>query len=191
MKIHGCDISKWQKDAPHGFDFTVIRATHGNMIDPVAEHHYRNADGLKGFYSFAKTNQNWLTCAKLFVRYVSRLTGGNEPVFLALDIEGTDAKRANAREWVRNWLAYIIRVTGIKPLLYVQSSLIPQYAEIMNNLDVGLWVAHWGVSKPRTTPLKTWAMWQYSDSKGKLDVDYFNGTKEQLRKYMGKVKDIG
>ena len=187
--LKGCDISKWQKVTPLGHDFYVIRASCGLNADMSAGQHFHTIrDKPAGFYHYAKTNTDWLRSAQTFLRLVNQHTGGVYPVFLALDIESVDANRTNAVEWVTNWLAFVIRATGIHPLVYTSSSLVPKFAPTLISLNCGLWVAHWGVKKPKIAPLTTWAMWQYSDSKGKLDLDYFNGNLAQLKKYMGKVK---
>lgn len=185
--LKGIDISKWNRNPPVCVDFAVIRATHGVAVDKYAKTWAGvYADKLIGFYHFAKTNYDWLASAKKFIETVKASAGGAS-CFLALDIEGIDANRPNAVKWVRNWLSYVIRTTGIKPLLYTNSANITKFSEVMKDLDVGLWVAHWDVKKPKIEPLKTWAMWQYSTSNNTLDLDYFNGSKEQLKKYMGKV----
>ena len=183
--LKGIDVSKWQATTPNGYDFVIARATHGITKDNKFVKHISNTTTpLIGAYHFAKTNYEWLPCARQFLAVCHSI---DKPLLLALDIEGVDATRTGARNWVRNWLTYVIRMTGIHPVVYLQSSLIPKYADILKELDCGLWVAHWGVKTPKITPLATWALWQYSDTHGKLDVDYFNGGTEQFKKYMGKV----
>lgn len=181
--LKGCDISKWQNEVPKNFDFVIMRATYGANIDSKFKQHLKNCDNeLVGAYCYARTNKDWLQCAKTFIDVVKDDSRFGKSMILALDIEGADATRKNSIEWCVNWLMYVFRETGIKPIVYIQSSLTNKFKQL-SDLDFGLWVAHWNVKKPSFKGWNIWTMWQYSDSKGKLDLDFFNGKKEQFLRY--------
>ena len=182
--LNGCDISKWQKDVPDNMDFVICRAAYGKTIDSKF---YSHMDKLKnklvGAYLYAKTNEDPIECADVFIDIVNKCEQFGRTMILALDIEGTDAKRCNAVNWCSTWIKRVIEKTGIKPVLYIQSSMTNKFSEL-SKLDCGLWLAHWtSYSKIKHRGWKNWCLWQYSDSNGKLDLDKFNGTKEQYLKY--------
>lgn len=182
--LKGCDISKWQKEVPKNQDFVICRATYGTSIDSKFFEHLKNCKNeLVGAYAYARTNKNWKQCADVFINAVKKDSRFQKSMILALDIEGADATRKNSFEWCLNFLTYVKRQTGINPVVYVQSSLCFKYKEL-ERYNFGLWVAHWTKNKrPTFLGWKFWTLWQYSDSNGKLDLDYFNGTKEQFLKY--------
>lgn len=186
--LNGIDVSKWNTNPIYkGNEFVMARASCGKTYDRMFLTHIANATKngcLVGAYHFAKTNNDWLIDATTFLAQCEKTGLLGTELVLSLDIEGADATRKNSVDWVENWLTYVIRKTGVKPLVYLQSSLVSKYANVLKKLDCGLWVAHWTKSaKPTTKPINTWTMWQYSDSKGKLDLDKFNGTKEAFIKY--------
>lgn len=191
--LKGIDISKWQLKVPEGYDFIICRASYGKSKDSRFIKHIVEAKKkgykLLGAYHYAKTNQSYIDNANTFLSQVEQFAEIGTNILLALDIEGADLKRTNAVQWCINWLSYVEQKTGIKPVLYVQSSQCLKFKKVAD-LGYGLWVAHWNVKQPKIVGWKFWALWQYSDSKGKLDLDYFNGTAEQYLKYCEGVKRL-
>jgi GH25 family lysozyme M1 (1,4-beta-N-acetylmuramidase) len=58
--------------------------------------------------------------------------------------------------------------------------------------EVDLWIANYGVTNPTIKGWKAWRFWQYTNKahgrdygveSADLDLDYFNGTEDELRIY--------
>lgn len=187
--LNGCDVSEWQSAGSilyGNYDFAIIRSSYGLSADSECASHVkkvRAAGKLFGFYHYAHPEINAAEKeAKFFVSIVRPYLG---QCILALDYEG---KALNVGpKWARQWLDTVYDLTGVRPLIYLQGSAVKDYQEVLDS-DYGLWVAHWGVSSPSYKPWPFWAIWQYSDSNGKLDVDYFNGTEETWKKYTAQKK---
>lgn len=204
--LNGIDVSNWQNTSdynPKDWDFIIIKASEGvNWKDPMLDRHYDNINGscngqpnsniLYGFYHYARpeTGNSAVDEAKSFLNFVGHHAGN---ALFALDWE-YEALKYDPK-WAKQWLDYVYSQTGVKPLLYIQQSEANtfKYNEIVN-ADYGLWVAQYdkknASSTVRTQPGHTiwpvWAMWQYAESP--FDKNYFNGTKEQFRKYCEKQK---
>lgn len=186
--LKGNDVSHWQTKTPTNVDFIIAKASEGiSNKDSKCLSHLSKAkkSGIElfGIYHYARTNTDWKKNADNFLSVCEKIETIGSNVLLALDIEGIDANRKNAVEWCKNWLLYVERKTGIKPLVYTSKSNTKKFEELAK-LDFGLWVAHWTKNKkPTFEGWKIWALWQYSDGNGVLDYDYFNGTKKQFLKY--------
>lgn len=192
----GVDISSWQSPGAvnyNQYDFVIIKASEGkNSKDPGLDRHLSGLFGTSdptpqkdkcyGFYHYARPDLGNTPEqeAKSFLSYIGGQVGN---CIMALDWEGDSLKYSP--EWAKGWLDYVYKQTGIKPLLYIQASQakLSKYSTIAK-ADYGLWVAHWGVTTPAYSNWANWAIWQYRGSP--LDLDYFNGTKEQWWKYCGR-----
>ena len=92
---------------------------------------------------------------------------------------------------IKIWLEMVEKHCGRKPLLYVSQHFINQYLqdapEFIKEHDV--WVARYGVCRPYVHL----QYWQLScDGKvngivGDIDINVFNGTKEQFNDYKKEV----
>lgn len=192
--LKGIDISKYQKNLNKDYilsqDFVIIKASEGKTYkDPMLDSFYDLIHGandgkpdsnkLYGFYHYARPeNNDPIDEAKNFLKLVGHHAG---EAMYCLDWEGT--AHSYPAEWAREWLDYVKSETGVKPLIYLSGSYTSKY-KIVSDGDYGLWVAQWGVSKPKTGTWPFWAMWQYKvDRDINCDQDYFNGTFEQFKKY--------
>lgn len=187
--LTGCDVSLWQATTQikGTNDFCIVKASEGNTIkDPKFHQHLDRCKfvniGLVGAYHYAHTADKPEEDAALFLHQIHTRAELGENMILALDLEGEDLARANSLEWSRRWLDIVYADTGIKPLLYTSASYTKKMGIIVEG-DYGLWVAHWNVKKPSTGAWPFWAVWQYTVENNALDLDYFNGTKEQYLKY--------
>ena len=192
--LRGIDISHYQKNLDSkiitGADFVIMKASEGKSFkDPRLDKFYNlihgSDDGLPdsnklyGFYHYARPEKNDpIPEAKQFVKLVRHHAG---EAMYCLDWEGVATKYPV--EWILEWMSYVENETGVKPLLYVSESQVKKYQKVAER-DYGLWVAKWSTRKPNIKPWKIWALWQYTvDHKLNLDMDYFNGTAEQFKKY--------
>jgi len=189
-RLSGCDVSEFQDpDAMDfsKFDFVMIRASYGLSTDDECAFHakkVKSAGKLIGFYHYAHPERNSVESeAQHFASIVRPYLG---KCILALDYEGKALQVGP--KWAREWLDRVYELTGVKPVIYIQASAVGSYKTVLDG-DYGLWIAHWGVDTPTIYPWSFWALWQYSDSNGKLDVDYFNGSRGTWLKYAAQKED--
>ncbi len=77
--------------------------------------------------------------------------------------------------------------------VYLRPSIIKYLAPIPDwMLELPLWIAHWQVNDPNHYPWSEWKFWQYVGDvgivpgiKGGCDLNYFNGTVDDFRKFIG------
>lgn len=186
----GCDISRWNGGSAvrkvltrrEDVEFFICKATEGktyrddkfykNIVDAIGW------NKLIGAYHYARPeNGNKPEDeAANFVNAVRKYVGN---ILMALDWEGEALK--HDAEWALKWCNAVKDMTGVKPLLYVQETALPQMSKAFYEADYGLWVAKWSNSAPTTGAWPFWAIWQYNNSP--FDLDKFNGDKEQFLKY--------
>jgi GH25 family lysozyme M1 (1,4-beta-N-acetylmuramidase) len=192
--IYGADVShfqqfpNWPQVKASGRDFAVLKATEGvGYVDAsfAANRKAAHAAGLiVGLYHFARAGDPAAEAA-YFVRTVGTLQPGE---FLVLDWE---VPGANPPAWCRQWLDAVYAATGVRPLIYMNSTAMNASNWSTVAADTGLWLARYDGST--TQPSVSWwaaaAMKQYSSSgtvpgiAGPCDVDVFFGTTQQLLAY--------
>lgn len=194
MTVLGLDLSHFQ-GAPDfaqvkgsGRSFVVHKATEGtSYLDPMLARNRKAAHDaglIVGLYHFARAG-NPATEAAWFVHSIGTLQPGE---FLVLDWE---VPAADPVGWCRAWLAAVTAATGVKPLIYMNSSAMNGSNWTPLTSDFGLWLARYDNSQAQ--PAVQWwpaaAMKQYSDKgavpgvSGPCDVDVFYGTTAQLLAY--------
>jgi lysozyme len=194
--LHGIDIASHQSNLINSNprwltdynDFVVIKATEGVNYYFSEFNKYANmcrATGTPyGLYHYARAEKNTAIAeAMYFLSHCSK----NRDAFYALDVEGESLKNDNIDEWCRIWLDTVYRLTGIRPLLYASRAEVHRFKKVQEG-NYGLWVADCGTKKVGDiSPWKFWAMWQYHVNRElNLDMNMFNGSEEQLRKYCGR-----
>lgn len=197
MRIKGIDISHHNallvgKELLDQQDFVIMKATEGvTYTDPCLSRYYNMLHGSTegrpdkekcyGFYHYARPEKYLPTAeAEHFLNKVGHHAG--EAMFI-LDWE--QQALTQPAEKARAWMDYVYAKTGVKPLLYVQASELKKM-KIVQEGGYGLWVAQWHslLIQPTKKPWSVWALWQYKvDRTLNLDLDVFNGSKEQFKKY--------
>lgn len=185
--LKGCDLSHWNKDnvITKEFDFVICKASEGtNYKDSTFNSKLDRCNdlgiNLVGAYHYAKTNQSVKGNVNNFLSAISNRKEFKKSMILALDIEGEDVNRANAWQWCLEWCNLVYELTGIRPIIYTSASQTKHMSRLLEN-NFGLWVAHWNVNKPTFNTYPFYAVWQYTNRP--IDLDVFNGTKEQFLKY--------
>lgn len=193
--LQGCDLSHWDAGRykgilmDEGTQFAIIKATEGKtsfdrycdiLYNFFTSVHDRRGtaqeDRLYGFYHYAHPELNKPEEeARNFLYRVGHHAG---KAMFCLDWEGA-AWKCSPR-WARSWLDYVYRETGVKPLLYTSSSYLGNQGVVAEG-DYGLWVAAYRKQKPKVTPWKFAAMWQYTSTP--YDHDIFYGSADTWRKY--------
>ena len=189
------DVSNWQRGeidlsrlAKLGYDGVMMKATEGKTFkDKSLDYFYDqlhgrrdgkpDAEKLYGFYHYARPD-NGNSPEEEAENFLDKVGHHVGYAMYALDWEGKALDYPI--EWAIEWLDYVYKKTGVKPLLYVQGNQTPYLQKVLNR-DYGLWVAHYRVKKPNTGVYHFYAMWQYTDKP--IDKNYFNGDETTWRKY--------
>lgn len=190
MSMHGTDQSKWQPDQITEGDFILLKATEGvGYVDPTCDAKYqlnKNADKLLGVYHHARPDLGNTPEAEAQF-FVDSIRGYIGEAILALDWESENKWDVN---WAKRWLDEVNRLTNIKPLIYMSSSVTFAYdwSSVVAG-DYGLWVANYGNddgSNHGCPDVGYWgvvAMHQYTSNP--LDKDEFFGDANAWRAYAG------
>lgn len=172
-------------------DFVIMKATEGIRFKdnklPVYMNVLRN-DMLYGFYHFARPDlgNDPEDEALHFVSYINKYISDRS--ILALDVEAGALSVKNLDAWVSTWAQVVDIETGILPMIYISTSETKKL-KATAALGCGLWAAKWGnkPTKKQIEPWDFWALWQFSNngnfSGQRVDLDQFNGTREQYMKY--------
>ena len=161
-------------------DFVIMKATEGKTyVDPCLDDYLQQlaSDQLYGFYHFARPERNR---AKDEAKHFCDTIGSyGESAILVLDWEAQAVSQPI--EWALEWMQYVEKVYGKKPLIYCSSWYTKKLKPLLENNN-GLWVAHYTNKKqPTVYTYPTYAIWQYSSEP--YDKDVFNGTRKQWLKY--------
>lgn len=199
--LKGIDISHHNKNmkdlkAINDFDFVIMKASEGVTFQDSARKQFMMAldpDRLFGFYHFARPeNGNSARGEAMNFIYAISQYLDRRPL-LALDVEAGALRFSDLDNWVEAWVKTVYEYTGVKPLIYCSEAECKRFKKAAD-FGCGLWVAKWSNNKPKKiTPFKLWAIWQYSDSgicsAVRTDMNYFNGSADQFRKYCEVVRN--
>lgn len=212
--VNGIDVSHWQGTINWsqvynaGYRFAFVKASSGDseppqIIDDQFDQNMvggHNAGILMGAYHFAYPEYNSATAeAQFFVSVVGdyMTEGYLRPV---LDLEDdVDSNSYPSRmgktalsAWVNEFMITVQNLTGVEPLLYVNSNYANNYLDDSTN-QYDLWIAHWTYN-PNTSPntgiWTNWDFWQYSDQgsiagiSGNVDLDLFKGDISRLNTFL-------
>ena len=191
MGLNCCDVSNWQAvGAADGFDGVIIKATEGTgYVDPKCDAHYQRAKEhckLLGVYHYARPDLG--TTAEDEAQYfVDNIKGYIKEAILVLDWESANKWDVN---WAKRWLDKVYQLTGVKPLIYMSSSVTFAYDwSSVVAADYGLWVANYGNNDgsdhgcPEVGYWGVVAMHQYTSNP--IDKDNFFGDANAWKAYAG------
>ena len=207
--LKGIDVSGWQPgniNAAVNYDFSIVKATGGvSFVSRTCDQQVRDAQRrgkLVGVYHFANDDHK-ASSAEAEARHFARHTVGYQDgkTIFVLDFE-QQALPLGA-SWARRFMDEFKRITGIKPLIYLQGSeaVKPAYDTIVK-ADYGLWLAHWTMNRRvdghQTPPAASSGRWpfaaihQYTSQGrlpgygGDLDLNVFHGDGVAWMKYAAK-----
>ena len=108
-----------------------------------------------------------------------------------LDLEGDGgASPEQVASGALAWVNTVEKATGRKPFLYTTASFFAKIGNPKGFEECPLWVAEYGVTKPKLPAAWTlYTIWQYSQNgsvsgvTGDVDMDNFNGSAETLEKF--------
>ena len=195
--LNGIDISHhnfYMKDLHdlNHMDFVIMKATEGVRFKDNKMPVYMNVlndDMLYGFYHFARPDlgNDPEDEALNFINYIRKYISNRS--ILALDVEAEALKVPNLDAWCATWAQIVDIETGILPMIYCSAAETKKF-KATAALGCGLWCAKWSTKPPtkkQLEPWEFWAIWQHTDqglfSGLRVDLDLFNGSREQYMKY--------
>lgn len=210
--IKGCDISHFNHPFPWGslskdIKFVFCKASEGAVYkDPYFNEywqHLKATDLKRGAYHFFKPN---VSAEEQVDNFLSLGMDFSKPCVLppVLDIEQQADNGLNGYmrkhpsqiiDMISEWFELVKERTGRDGILYSNKSFFPEYLANHSWPNNGLWIAAYQKPLPGL-PIgyKDWQFWQFSqygnlngvggntNKDGSLDLNYFNGTMEQLNK---------
>jgi lysozyme len=198
--LSGIDVShhngsvNWAKVKAAGVDFAFAKATEGtHFTDSKFADNWQAmkvAGIIRGAYHYLRALQDATDQAHRFLQVAAIDAGDLPPV---LDIERTFNTSASSAEFIQSaktWLNVVRAQIGRTPIIYTAPSfwnrrMSDEFGEFP------LWVANYEVNTP-TIPKgwNSWCFWQHTDKgqvngvSGNVDLDKFNGTRDQLQAFI-------
>ncbi|MCM1261295.1 MAG: glycoside hydrolase family 25 protein [Butyrivibrio sp.] len=200
--VRGIDVSHyqgdidWEKIESQGVNFAFIKATEGSShVDECFSDNWQEASKTNimiGAYHFFSFDSDAKTQAELFINTVGDLKGKITPV---IDIEYYGDKNENPPdkeqtvEHIRKMLLILEEEYGTKPIIYTTYKVYKRYIKEEFE-DYPLWIRN--VYYPPFVDMgNRWTLWQYTDTEQLdgyngdeeyIDMNVFNGSKEELEK---------
>jgi lysozyme len=202
-QVKGIDVSHnnnaidWKTIAATGITFAFTKASEGaSFRDPQFNANYaaiKSNGMIRGSYHFFHPNTDAGAQAANFLKLVQALGPGDLPP--VLDIEVNDnCNSAVIIKGVQLWLDTVGAALHCQPIIYTSASFwngnlggTDQFA------DHRLWVAHYTTSPQPNIPtgFPDYSIWQFTEQGqisgigGKVDLNRFNGTLDDLRELAG------
>ncbi len=199
------DLSHWDPASNFalikatGIQACFFKATEGlTNRDTTFDSHWFNckkAGIIRGAYHFFHPSMNAKKQAAHFVEMVHKFEDDDLPP--VLDLETMDGMSAsNVWGSVATFLDEMKRLTGRLPIIYGSPYFINDLGHAAIIGKYPLWVAHYQTSAPMVPDAwPTWDFWQYTETgkipgvkSGAVDVNYFNGNLDQLKKFIAGTK---
>lgn len=170
MRVDGVDISHWQDGELNlaaakraGVKFVYHKATDGKAVidENYSERRMQaKAAGLPfGAYHFAQPAKGTaLAEAKHFIATAKPVAGDLRP---ALDLERNEhaLSRADLTTWVKTFVGYVLKQTGVVPVIYTSYDLDDNFGAL-------LWQPRYNNMNTPPVPAKPWTrvdIWQFSN----------------------------
>jgi lysozyme len=181
--IKGFDCSdnndiNWQTLSPD-FQFVLVKKSEGagytDKDYAYRSEHLPVTDLAVGYYHFMKPGDS---VQSQLDNYFNGLTENDLPPILDAEVPGITPTMVTA------WLAGAQQKSGRKPILYCDPGFYKDNLQ-STQFDCHYWIAAWQPEPPHIP----WTIWQYSqygtqqgaETGGDLDLDYFDGTVEELK----------
>ncbi len=197
----GVDISHhngkidWAKLKAAGIEFVFIKASEGGTYqDPTFRRNWnaaKQAGILRGAYHFFRPGISVKAQVDNFVAAVKNLEPGDLPPVLDAENpvlwEGLSPKAST--NLCLAWMEAVEKQLGLKPIVYAGFYFIRDTLGADARLaPYPLWLAQYRKNAPNVPkPYSTWTFWQFTETgkidgiTGNVDLNYFNGTVEQLK----------
>lgn len=194
--VKGIDVSAyqglidWAAARADGVEYAFIRASDGAAyLDAQFDRNWdaARAQGiLRGAYQFFRPDQDPIAQADLLLAKIASSPGDLPPVIDVEDAGGLDPDAVAAA--VRAWIDRVRPVIGREPIIYTGFYFWRDQVGAADMIASPLWHAQYTTAEcPNIAPpWPDWAFWQYTATGavagvvGDVDVDRFNGTREDL-----------
>jgi lysozyme len=199
----GHDLSKYQGNI--NFDayknqgksqFAIIKSSEGiGYKDPTFSQNQQNLRSrgiLTGYYHFARPDLGNTAEkeAEFFLSVIGKLQSGE---LVTLDYECPNQIQDHVT-WCKKWLDYVYNKTGVKPLIYLNQSIIKKFDwKIVVDAGYGLWIAAYTYDPNKNdfdkgewefAAMQQWTNKQIvSGIQGVVDGNVFFGDLGTLKKY--------
>lgn len=205
----GIDFNKMKAE---GADFVFIRAGQWNWVDPDFQTNWaaaKEAGLLRGAYWFLDARGSANSQANLFKSLLAGDPGELRPVVdyeheTTQLIKDKKGKTKSVPLYLTTKQLYGFLETlnwPVKPIIYTGYYYWQDHgAKDAVFAEYPLWLAQYKVEKPQIpAPWKTWMFWQFTETghgrvlgaeSNAIDLNYFNGSQEQLLKFAGKPADV-
>jgi lysozyme len=204
MTVTGIDVSKWNgaweatKSKTAGAAFVFIKSSQATYTDPFFVVNWQKAKDaglLRGAYHYLDYTKPGAEQANYFLDLLGN-DPGELPPTVDFEQQRSDNNGAAARVTLREFTEQM-KTRGKLPILYTAPGFWLQYGDTTSYWNqFPLWVAHYTTGGvPRVpAPWTSWLFWQYT-SKGdgtpygtesyNIDMNYYNGSQEQLYAFAG------
>lgn len=203
--VRGVDVSSyqgtidWKKLESQGVSFAFIKATEGSgYTDEYFADNYKNSaetDIRVGAYHFFSFDSPGRTQAENYINAVEKREGMLPPV---IDVEYYNGNGSNppdedkARQNLHDLISELYEYYGMNPVIYATDVTYNRY--IKNHFaENDIWIRSI-FTKAELSDGREWTFWQYCN-RGRLegydgiekfiDLNVFNGSKEEFENYMG------
>ncbi|MCH9661480.1 MAG: hypothetical protein K0U54_11275 [Bacteroidetes bacterium] len=202
IDIHDSNIvANWNTLKTEGISFAFIKATEGETyLDTLYQSHWKGASNANltwAPYHFYHYNDDPENQAKFFIQTVkSNYTVRDLPP--VIDIETLYDSKGNTipitnvtsfQKGVQKWLTLVEEGLNKRPIIYVSTDYANEYLNNDIFSKYSLWVANYNDEPvlPNVWKEEGWSFWQYKGNttlpgvSATLDLDYFNGTLQELK----------
>lgn len=206
----GIDISVWQDDnstaqmmdfqkaKAAGARFVFIKASQRGSVDQDYVNNWLHAEGVlpRGAYHFYDWSASYDIQINLFCQLINNDPGELPPV-LDYEMASGAPARATAAAIALKFLKDVQQRTGVTPMMYTSPGYWYSYG-VTTMTDFArfpLWIAHYYVAAPTVPkPWAEWKFWQFGvyprgrefgAESASIDLDYFNGSEQELLVYAG------
>ena len=198
----GVDVSyyqgnvDWARAKAAGVGFAFIRVSDGAVFhDPKFAKNWANAQAagvIRGAYQFFRPAQDVAEQADMMIAAIGSYTPGDLPPVLDVEATGGLAAKTIASK-VKAWVDRVQAQLGVTPIVYTGKYFWRDQVGGAKTFDANpLWIAQYTSKCPDLpSPWTRWTFWQNSDRgaidgiPGKVDLDKFNGSLDQLRAFAG------
>lgn len=169
-------------------DFIFIRSTMGiDGVDARFEQNFKQARSfqfIRGAYHYYRPNENSEQQAENFIKNTKLEPGDFPPI---LDIEELPKKQSmdSLKAGLKHWLHLVETHYKTKPIIYSGEHFYNNHLkEDFDEYEV--WIANYNFFVENLKP--EWMMWQFTEKgtvpgiRTKVDVNIFNGSKNDLRR---------
>ena len=199
--LHGIDVSRHQRyidwDAVSkmnhkdvGISFAFIKASEGRTVtDEYFNDNWKSAKEngiLRGAYHFFRPHLTAQEQASLFIRQVPKLSKGDLPPVLDIEMRGSCPPARLAKN-LKLWLVLVEKHYGMTPILYTNYGFYKRFLMGKEFRKYPLWIAHYKTPDINGI-VGNWHFWQHSDRghvngiNGGVDFNVFNGDVDELKK---------